>query len=138
MESVRPILLVEDNPDDAELALHAWRANRIAEPVVVRADAASALAWLADPGEPLPRLVLLDLKLPGIPGLEVLRALRTAARTRLVPVVVLTTSREPRDVFAAYQLGANGYVVKPVELHRFTEIVRRIAAFWLEINEGPP
>lgn len=139
------ILLVEDNPDDVELTLRALAKNRIANEVVVVTDGQEALDWLfregahADRSPPeQPALVLLDLKLPKVDGLEVLGQMRKDARTRLLPVVVLTSSKEERDVVASYDLGANSYVRKPVDFNEFVEAARQLGLYWLVINEAPP
>lgn len=138
------ILLVEDNPDDEALTLRAFKKNGIPNTVVVARDGVEALNYLfgreqaqALASRPLPALILLDLKLPRIDGLEVLRHLRANARTATLPVVVLTTSREPRDVDAAYRLGANSYIRKPVDFEQFIETLGRIGVYWLELNEAP-
>lgn len=132
------IMLVEDNLDDVELAMHAFRSNNIANEIVVKEDGQAALDYLFDASQPLPGLILLDLNLPKLGGVEVLRAVRSSARTRFVPVVVMTTSREERDVFDSYRLHANSYVVKPVDFAQFTEAVRQLGMYWLLLNEGPP
>jgi CheY-like chemotaxis protein len=132
------ILLVEDNPDDIELALHAFRSNNIANRIVIREDGKAALDFLFDSAEPVPGVVLLDLKLRKVSGIDVLRAIRSNARTKLVPVVVMTTSREENDVVSSYNLHANSYVVKPVDFNQFTEAVRQLGMYWLLLNEGPP
>jgi len=139
------ILLVEDNPDDEELTLMAFRESQIANEVVVVRDGVAALDYLfasgpyadRDPAR-LPALVLLDLKLPKLNGLEVLERMRADPRTRLIPVVVLTSSTEEEDIIASYNLGANSYVRKPVEFHRFAEAVRHVGMYWLLINQSPP
>jgi two-component system response regulator len=139
------ILLVEDNPDDEELTLMAFRESQIANEVVVVRDGVAALDYLfasgpyadRDPAR-LPALVLLDLKLPKLNGLEVLERMRADPRTRLIPVVVLTSSTEEEDIIASYNLGANSYVRKPVEFHRFAEAVRQVGMYWLLINQLPP
>ena len=136
------ILLVEDNPDDEDLTIRALRQNRIANAVVVARDGEEALRLLLgtgpDAAPPLPEVVLLDLKLPKVDGLEVLRRLRAEPRTRLLPVVVLTSSREDRDLVEAYALGANSYVRKPVDFAQFVEAVRQLGLYWLVLNEPPP
>ena len=138
------ILLVEDNPSDEALTLRALRKNNISSPVVVKRDGAEALDYLlarrSDSGGAcaLPQLILLDLKLPKIDGLEVLRRIRADARTRLLPVVILTSSREDTDLVRGYDLGANGYVRKPVDFVQFAEAVRQIGLYWLIINEPAP
>jgi two-component system response regulator len=139
------ILLVEDNPDDEALTLRALRQNNIANQVTVAHDGAEALELLfgpaAAPGRaarPLPAVVLLDLKLPKIDGLEVLRRLRADERTRLVPVVVLTTSNEESDIIQSYRNGANSYIRKPVDFSHFADAVRQLGLYWLVMNEPPP
>jgi two-component system response regulator len=135
---MRPILLVEDNDDDVQLTLMALEQENIANPMEVARDGVEALARLEDTSKPVPMLVLLDLKLPRISGLEVLKRLRANERTRNVPVVVLTSSREESDLGSTYDNGANAYVRKPVDFDRFTEIVRQLGLFWLVTNEAPP
>jgi two-component system response regulator len=136
------ILLVEDNQDDEELALLAFRRSNIANEIVVARDGAEALDYLlgdaAPAGRALPQVVLLDLKLPKINGLEVLRRLRADPRTKRLPVVVLTSSREEQDLIESYDLGANSYVRKPVDFAQFAEAVRQLQIYWLVLNEAPP
>lgn len=141
--TMKPILLVEDNPDDELLTLRALKKNHIQNDVVVARDGPEALAWLFgdDNGdrEPIvPSIVLLDLKLPKIDGIEVLRRIRTDPRTRLVPVVILTSSREEQDLINGYQLGANSYIRKPVDFPEFIQAVRQLGLYWLILNEPPP
>jgi CheY-like chemotaxis protein len=138
------ILLVEDNPNDLELALHAFRRNNLANRVQVVRDGAEALEFLFCTGayanrdaRQAPKVILLDLKLPKIDGLEVLRRLRSDERTHLIPVVVLTSSREGRDVADSYQLGVNSYIVKPVDFEQFMEAVRQLGLYWLLLNQSP-
>ena len=142
MANERPILLVEDNPDDEALTLLAQSRNRIPNPVVVAHDGVEALDYLFATGvhagrkaDDLPAVVLLDLKLPRIDGLEVLRRIRADARTAVLPVVVLTTSRESLDLRQAYSLGANSYIRKPVDFDRFERAIGLIGHYWLELNE---
>ena len=139
------ILLVEDNPDDEALTLRALRRNNILNEVVVARDGAEALEYLFGEGKyrgrdsrEQPQLVLLDLKLPKVDGLEVLKRLRGDRRTRLQPVTVLTTSNEDRDILASYELGANSYIRKPVDFEQFIEAVRQLGAYWLALNVPPP
>ena len=138
------ILLVEDNPHDEALTLRALSKNNIGNTVVVKRDGAEALDYLLAPRSgphgacALPQLILLDLNLPKIDGLEVLRRIRADARTRLLPVVILTSSREDTDMVRGYGFGANGYVCKPVDFVQFAEAVRQIGLYWLIINERPP
>lgn len=133
----KAILLVEDDPDDELLALRALGANDLVAEVVVARDGAEALERLFR-GDALPDLVLLDLKLPKVDGLEVLRRLRADERTRRLPVVVLSSSTERRDVVACYGLGANSYVRKPVDFARFVRVVEQLESYWLALNEAPP
>jgi two-component system, response regulator len=139
--SERHILLVEDNPDDEALTIRAFQKNSIRNEVVVAHDGAEALDHLLaiDSGDtPPPVLILLDLKLPKVNGLEVLRRIRAGVRTRLIPVVILTTSIEQEDVLAGYNGGANAYVRKPVSFADFAEAVHAIGNFWLLVAEPPP
>jgi CheY-like chemotaxis protein len=139
------ILLVEDNPDDEALTLRALKKNNVKNEVVVARDGAEALEYLFGSGKyagrdasVIPQFVLLDLKLPKLDGLEVLRRLRENPRTKLLPVVILTTSNEERDRFAGYDLGANSYIRKPVDFDQFIEAVRQLGLYWLILNEMPP
>jgi CheY-like chemotaxis protein len=138
------ILLVEDNPDDELLTLRALKNNLTGEVVVAR-DGVEALDYLFATGEHagrdlsvMPQLILLDLKLPKIDGLEVLRRLRADERTRLLPVVILTSSREMQDLLDGYGLGANSYVRKPVNFEQFVRAVEQLKLYWLSLNEAPP
>jgi two-component system response regulator len=139
------ILLVEDNPDDEALTLRALKKNNIKNEIVVARDGAEALDFLFATGAHagrdtsiLPQVVLLDLKLPRIDGLEVLRRLRADERTRLLPVVILTSSKEEQDLLRGYSLGANSYIRKPVDFDQFSEAVRNLGLYWLVLNESPP
>jgi two-component system response regulator len=139
------ILLVEDNPDDELLTLRALKKNRIANEVVVARDGVEALDYLLGTGAYVgrdtsvtPQVILLDLNLPKVGGLEVLKRLRADDRTRLLPVVVLTSSKEEEDIVASYENGANAYVRKPVEFDRFSEAVSTLGLFWLLLNEVRP
>ena len=138
---IRPILLVEDNPMDVDLTLEAFREQGVPNPVTVCRDGEEALQYLADHGSPadagLPALVLLDLRLPKVDGIEVLRHARTDEVWKQVPVVVLTTSRETADIANAYRLGVNSYIVKPVDFAAFTDVVDAIKTYWLRLNEPP-
>lgn len=138
------ILLVEDNPDDELLTLRALKKKHVPSKVVVAHDGVEALDYLFATGvhanrdqDAMPRLVLLDLKLPRIDGLEVLRRMRSEEKTRLVPVVVLTSSREQQDLLDSYGLGANSYIRKPVNFVQFTETVEQLNTYWLSLNESP-
>lgn len=137
----RPILLVEDNPMDVDLTFEAFREHGVANPIVVCRDGAEALQYIAEHGVAtdamLPTLVLLDLRLPKADGIDVLRKARTHEVWKQIPIVVLTTSRENQDVEAAYRLGVNSYIVKPVDFSEFTEVVKRIQLYWLLTNEPP-
>lgn len=137
------ILLVEDNPDDEALTLRALRKNNVPGEIIVVHNGVEALEFFFDTDDDdfkhaLPHLVLLDLKLPKIDGLEVLRRIRASERTRLVPVVVLTSSREERDLVESYRLGANSYIRKPVDFVHFMGAVRSLGQYWLSINENAP
>ena len=139
------ILLVEDNPDDEALTLRALRKNNIGNELVVVHDGAEALdflfcsgAWSERDPNDKHQVILLDLKLPKIDGLEVLRRLRENPETRLLPVVILTSSREEQDRLTGYQLGANSYVRKPVDFNEFVEAVRQLGLYWLVLNEAAP
>lgn len=145
MATDKVILLVEDNPDDEALTLRALKKNNIKNEVVIARDGAEALDYLFRTGthagretSELPQVVLLDLKLPKVDGLEVLRRLRADARTKRLPVVVLTSSKEEQDIVKSYDLGANSYVRKPVDFTQFAEGVRQLGLYWLVLNEAPP
>ncbi|HWG99276.1 MAG TPA: response regulator [Pilimelia sp.] len=133
------ILLVDDNPDDVKLTLRALRRNNISNPVDVVMDGEEALRYLLpeQDGPPSPALVLLDINLPKVSGLEVLRTIRAHERTRLLPIVVLTTSSEERDIVDSYSYGANSYVRKPVVFGEFLEAVRVLGLYWLLVNQSP-
>ena len=138
------VLLVEDSPHDAELTLRALKKNNLANKLFHVKDGAEAIEFLFSQGafkdrkiDRTPKIVLLDLKLPKVDGIEVLRRIKTDARTKLIPVVVMTSSREDRDLNDCYQLGANGYVVKPVEFEDFARAVSQLGLYWLLVNETP-
>ena len=139
------ILLVEDNPDDEALTLRAFKKNNILDEVVAARDGAEALDYLFGEGSyagrdtsVMPELILLDLKLPKMDGLEVLKHIRADERTRLLPVVILTSSREEQDIINGYSLGANSYIRKPVDFAQFTEAIRQLGMYWLVFNEPLP
>jgi two-component system, response regulator len=139
------ILLVEDNPDDVELTLRAFRRSNIANEVVVVRDGVEALEYLFATGryvdrdvDALPQVVLLDLKLPRLTGLEVLEQLRAHAKTKLLPVVILTSSTEERDLVKGYTLGANSYIRKPVDFEQFADSVKQLGLYWLLLNQRAP
>jgi CheY-like chemotaxis protein len=145
MENNKVILLVEDNPDDEALTLRALKKNNIKNEVVVARDGAEALEFLFGTGkyagrntDVIPQVVLLDLKLPKVEGLEVLRQVRADKRTKLLPVVILTSSNEEQDRIQSYGLGANSYVRKPVDFSQFLEAARQLGLYWLVLNEAPP
>ncbi len=130
--------MVEDNPSDIELTRRAFRKNGLADKLVVAESGQEALGYLSDTTQPLPAVVLLDLKLPQVGGLEVLRRIRAGQRTHLLPVVVLTTSKEQQDMVDSYRLGANSYIRKPVSFGQFCEAVAQLGAYWLILNEPAP
>lgn len=137
LSGIKPILLIEDNPMDIDLTLRAFSKRKLANPVEVARDGEEALAFIKNWEEglkPLPSVVLLDLKLPKADGLEVLKALKSHPRFKMVPVVILTTSKENHDMSKAYQLGANSYILKPVSFDRFMEVVAQIELYWGVIN----
>jgi two-component system response regulator len=141
----RVILLVEDNPDDATLTLRAFKRSHVMNPIAVARDGIEALDFLFARGAHgdratalLPALVILDLKLPKLDGLGVLKAIRQDERTRLLPVVILTSSKEEQDLISGYSLGANSYVRKPVDFAEFVEAVKVLGIYWLMMNESPP
>lgn len=141
----KAILLVEDNPDDEALTLRAFKRNNIKNDVIVVRDGAEALDYLFGAGRyagrsitDLPQVMLLDLKLPKVDGLEVLRRVRSNELTRLLPVVILTSSKEEQDLLNGYRLGCNSYVRKPVNFDEFIEAARQLGLYWLVLNESPP
>ncbi|MDX9767068.1 MAG: response regulator [Ectothiorhodospiraceae bacterium] len=142
MNTTKSILLVEDNPDDEELTLLALREYKLANDIVVARDGEEALDYLFARGahagrdpRAMPQLVLLDINLPKLSGIDVLRAIRADERTRYVPVVMLTTSKEENDLVASYSGGANSYIVKPVDFAQFVEAVRQLEVYWLILNQ---
>lgn len=145
MNENNAILLVEDNPDDVELALRAFRKNKICNRVAVARDGAEALDYLFGTGEfqnkpqnPLPQVVLLDLKLPKVDGLEVLKRIRENERTKLLPVVILTSSQEEQDMMDGYLRGANSYIRKPIDFTQFADAVAQMHLYWMVLNQAPP
>ena len=137
------ILLVEDNPDDVELTLHALKKNNIVNPVKIVRDGQEALDYLYHKGKyesmdyDLPNVILLDLKLPKVDGIEVLQRIKSDRKTKLTPVVVLTSSKEESDLLRSYDLGVNSYIRKPIDFDQFVETVRQIGFYWMLINEQP-
>jgi CheY-like chemotaxis protein len=143
--TIKTILLVEDNPSDIDLTIRAFKRERITNELVVAEDGQQALEYLFGTGKysgrdvsQLPTLILLDLKLPGLGGLDVLRRIRTTRLTRRLPVVVLTSSREDQDLAASYDLGINSYIRKPVDFRQFAEVIKHLGLYWLVMNEPPP
>jgi len=143
-DKIVEILLVEDNPNDVELTLHALEKNHFSNPVHVVRDGAEALDYIYGSGEysgrdvnHQPRVILLDLKLPKIDGLEVLRRLKADPATAMIPVVVLTSSREERDIIESYKLGVNSYITKPVDFEQFNAAVQTLGMYWLLLNQPP-
>jgi two-component system, response regulator len=141
----KTVLLVEDNPDDVKLTLRAFKRNNMLNPIVVVRDGVEALDFLfargdqaERAGKPLPTLIILDLKLPKLDGLGVLKAIRGDERTRLIPVVILTSSKEEQDMINGYSLGANSYVRKPVDFAEFMEAAKVLSIYWLMMNQPPP
>lgn len=135
------ILLVEDDPDHEALAIRALRKSNVANEIQVARDGAEALDYMsgiADGTKPMPQLVLLDLKLPKVEGLDVLRAIRASDKTAILPVVVLTSSDEERDIVASYRLGVNSYIRKPVNFTDFAEATKQLGMYWLLLNQCPP
>lgn len=134
-----PILLVEDNPVDVDLTLRAFSRRKLANPVIVARDGEEALAWIPrwQAGETKPAVILLDLNMPRVDGLTVLRQLKSQPELQRIPVVILTTSKEDRDINTAYDLGANSYIVKPVDFNNFMEVAQQIELYWCVTNEKP-
>ena len=143
MQEETEILLVDDSQEDVDLTLHALRRENLANRIAIVRDGAEALDFLfcrgefAQRGSSLPRLILLDLKLPKVDGIEVLRQLKLDPRTQMIPIVILTSSREERDVVNTYNLGANSYIQKPVDFDQFRDTVKRIGLYWLVTNQRP-
>jgi len=139
VSTINPILLVEDNPMDVDLTQRALARRRVANPVVVARDGEEALAYLPrwEAGEPLPVVILLDLHLPKVDGLQVLSQIKSHPRFHTIPVVVLTTSSEDRDMQTAYQLGANSYIVKSVDFDKFMQVAEQIELYWCFLNTMP-
>ena len=131
------VLLIEDNPDDAELTIRVLKKHNLANNLVHLQDGAEALKFLFESNTSTPRLILLDLKMPKVDGIEVLRKIKGDEHKKLIPVVVLTSSKEERDIVESYKLGVNAYVVKPVEFEKFVEAVAQLGLFWLILNQSP-
>jgi two-component system, response regulator len=144
LENMVDVLLVEDNPNDVKLALHAFQKHKLVNTIEVVRDGAAALDFIFCTGphahrkiENGPKVVLLDLKLPLVDGVEVLRRIKDDPRTQAIPVVMLTSSREERDLVESYRLGVNSYIIKPVDFDQFTEAVRQLGFYWLLLNHAP-
>jgi len=135
----KPILLVEDNPLDVDLTLRAFKRRNVTNPILVARDGEEALDWLArwEAGEVRPVVILLDLKMPKVDGLEVLEHIKSHPEFKTIPIVVLTSSAEDRDVHEAYKLGANSYIVKPVDFEKFIEVAGQIELYWTVLNQPP-
>lgn len=136
-KTINPILLIEDNPVDLDLTLRAFASQHLTNPVQIARDGEEALAFIKkwEAGEPLPVVILLDLKLPKVNGIEVLQEIKSHQRFKTIPVVVLTTSSESSDVQSAYNLGANSYIIKPVEFDKFIEVAKHIDLYWRVLNK---
>ncbi len=131
------MLLIEDNLQDAELAIRVFKKNNLANNLLHLEDGQEALDFISNEQNELPKLILLDLKMPRIDGLEVLRNLKTDARTKSIPVVVLTSSKEEKDIIESYELGVNAYIVKPVDFEQFVTAITQVGLFWLVLNQPP-
>ncbi len=131
------ILLVEDNPDDAELTIRALKKNNLANNLLHLEDGQEALDFLFDEKNKMPKLVLLDLKMPKVDGIEVLRRLKSDERKKVIPIVMLTSSKEEQDIVESYKLGVNAYIVKPVDFDQFVKAVTQLGLFWLILNQPP-
>ena len=137
---LRPLLLIEDNPMDVDLTLRAFKRGRLINPIEIARDGQEALDWIArwEAGEPLPAVILLDLKLPKVDGLTVLRQIRSHPQYNKIPIVILTSSAENSDIEEAYRLGVNSYIVKPVDFDKFIDVATQIKLYWRALNEAPP
>jgi CheY-like chemotaxis protein len=137
--TIKPLLLVEDNPMDLDLTLRALKRGNLTNPIEIARDGQEALDWLPrwKAGEPTPAVILLDLKLPKVDGLDVLAQLKMDPHIRTIPVVILTSSAEEQDIQTAYQLGANSYIVKPVNFDKFVDVARQIKLYWTLLNKSP-
>ncbi|HET9053629.1 MAG TPA: response regulator [Cyclobacteriaceae bacterium] len=131
------ILLVEDNPNDAELAIRALKKNNLANNLVHLEDGQEALDYLFDENNELPKLILMDVKMPRVDGIEVLQKLKSDEKRKIIPVVMLTSSKEDRDIIDAYNFGVNAYIVKPVDFDQFVKAVTQLGFFWLILNQPP-
>ncbi len=137
MGVIAEILLVEDNPNDAELAIRALKKNNLANNLVHLEDGQEALDYLYDENNEMPKLILMDVKMPRIDGIEVLRKLKSDDKRKVIPVVMLTSSKEDKDIIEAYNLGVNAYIVKPVDFDQFVKAVTQLGFFWMILNQPP-
>lgn len=137
MRNAAEILLVEDNPNDAELAIRALKKNNLANNLVHLEDGQEALDYLYDEKNEMPKLILMDVKMPRVDGIEVLRKLKSDEKRRIIPVVMLTSSKEDKDIIEAYNLGVNAYIVKPVDFDQFVKAVTQLGFFWMILNQPP-
>lgn len=137
MGNAAEILLVEDNPNDAELAIRALKKNNLANNLVHLEDGQEALDYLYDEKNEMPKLILMDVKMPRVDGIEVLRKLKSDEKRRIIPVVMLTSSKEDKDIIEAYNLGVNAYIVKPVDFDQFVKAVTQLGFFWMILNQPP-
>lgn len=137
MGNVAEILLVEDNPNDAELAIRALKKNNLANNLLHLEDGQEALDYLFDDKNEMPKLILMDVKMPRVDGIEVLRKLKSDEKRRIIPVVMLTSSKEDKDIVEAYNLGVNAYIVKPVDFDQFVKAVTQLGFFWMILNQPP-
>lgn len=137
MGALAEILLVEDNPNDAELAIRALKKNNLANNLVHLEDGQEALDYLYDENNEMPKLILMDVKMPRVDGIEVLRKLKSDEKRKVIPVVMLTSSKEDKDIIEAYNLGVNAYIVKPVDFDQFVKAVTQLGFFWMILNQPP-
>jgi two-component system response regulator len=137
MGNIAEILLVEDNPNDAELAIRALKKNNLANNLVHLEDGQEALDYLYDDNNEMPKLILMDVKMPRVDGIEVLRKLKSDEKRKVIPVVMLTSSKEDKDIIEAYNLGVNAYIVKPVDFDQFVKAVTQLGFFWMILNQPP-
>jgi two-component system response regulator len=135
MRNTAEILLVEDNPNDAELAIRALKKNNLANNLVHLEDGQEALDYLYDENNEMPKLILMDVKMPRVDGIEVLRKLKSDEKKKVIPVVMLTSSKEDKDIIEAYNLGVNAYIVKPVDFDQFVKAVTQLGFFWMILNQ---
>lgn len=137
MGNITEILLVEDNPNDAELAIRALKKNNLANNLIHLEDGQEALDYLFDDRNDMPKLILMDVKMPRVDGIEVLRKLKSDEKRKIIPVVMLTSSKEDKDIIEAYNLGVNAYIVKPVDFDQFVKAVTQLGFFWMILNQPP-